>query len=141
VTCGDDDGGGVVVGGNVTGAGRGGTVVGGSVIGTGRGGTVVVGSVVTGGAAGGGFVTLGEEVAVFPWPVVGWPVVGWVAVAACEPEGSVNARPIPTAATAAITAKTIPSRLLILGSFDSLVESENHFGCVPAGISDLFIRW
>jgi hypothetical protein len=46
-------------------------------------------------------------------------------VAAREPEVSVNARLIPTAAARAIKAKVIPSRLLMWGLSIRVVQSEN----------------
>jgi hypothetical protein len=119
-------GGGTVVGGGVTkgagggtGVGGGGTVVGGGVTkGTG-GGTVVGIRAGTCEVVGGGFVAVVGEVALFAWPMG-----GRLTVLACEPEDCASARPIPAAATAATTTKTIPSRLLIVGSFDCVDESE-----------------
>jgi hypothetical protein len=104
----------------MTGGGGGGTVFGVGVT-RGAGGGAVVGiGAVEGGVAGGGFATVAGEAALFTW-LMG----GRLTVTAREPEDRANARPIPAAATRAITARMIPSRLLMVGSFDSVVGSEN----------------
>jgi hypothetical protein len=100
--------------------GGGATVVGGGGTGGGGGGIVVGIGAVMGRVAGGGFETVRGEAALRMWPVG-----GRLAVTAREPEDWANARPIPADATTAITAKTIADRLLIMGSFDSVVRSEN----------------
>jgi hypothetical protein len=101
----------------------------------GGGGTDVGIGAVAGGVAGGGFATGRGEAALLPW-LVGTRLT----VTACEPEDRATARPIPAAATTAITAKMIPSRLLMASSFDSVVWSEKPHRLAPAGISHLFIR-
>jgi len=58
--------------------------------------------------AGGRGALVGGEAAPFTWPA-GWPSP----VAAREPEVSANARLMPPAATRAIKAKMIPSRLVM----------------------------
>jgi hypothetical protein len=109
-------------GAGATGGGGGGTVVGADATGGGDGGTMVgVGEVTDGVVAAGAFagavprgaVVIGEP-APFPW-LAGTPLP----IAAREPEVSANPTLIPAAATRAMTAKMIPSRFVMGGSFDS----------------------
>ena len=131
----DGVGAGAVAGVGVTGGGRGGggTVVGVGVTNGAGDGTVVGVGEVTG--VGGGFVTAVGLVVLFAWPTG-----GRLTVTARDPEDCAKARPIPAAATTAITARTIPSRLLMVGSFDSVFRSENPPRLVPTGIPHFFIR-
>jgi hypothetical protein len=103
--------GGTVLGAGVTGGGGGTTLVGVGEVTGGAGGGVIGAGVVGAGmvtrAGGRGAVVAGEEAA-FTWPA-GRPLL----VAAREPEVSANARLIPPAATRAIKANMIPSRLVM----------------------------
>jgi hypothetical protein len=110
-------GGGVVLAGAVTGGAGGGVVGAGAVTGGAGGG--VGGGVVTGA---GGAVVAGDAA-----PCT-WPAGTRLIVAACELEVSDTARPIPVAATRAIEAKMIPSRLLTRGSLDSRMGTRTRKG-------------
>jgi hypothetical protein len=105
---GGGEGGGTVVGASVTDGGGGPTVVGtGEVILGTRGGAIGAAVVVVTGAGGAGARVAGEA-APFIWPTA-TPLI----VAAREPGVSVNAALMPPAATKAIRATLIPSRLLM----------------------------
>jgi hypothetical protein len=84
-----------------------------------------------------GVGAVGEAGSVRVWVVVGdaalftWPVSGRVNRTAREPEDCAKARPIEAPATTAITARTIPRRLLMGGSFDLVVGSEKPVGWMP----------
>ncbi len=95
------------------GGGGGGVVVTGGGDATRGAGVVVVGAGLFAGAAGRGAVEA-DEVAPCTWPA-GKRLI----VTAREPEVSANTRPIPVAATTAISARMIPSRLLTGESFGS----------------------
>jgi hypothetical protein len=113
--------GGTVLGAGVSGGGGGITVLGTGAVADGAGGGAVRGGVVRSGVLEAGIVTgaggrggvVAGQAAPFTRPA-GRPLL----VAAREPELRANARLIPPAATRAIKAKMIPSRLVMSWSFD-----------------------